>query len=102
MTIGAFATYSAKEIIDAILCNTSLTVRRSAISVSYVEREQADEATLAFYDKAEERFEMLLNIFKVFGHTAELGSVFTEKIIPSRASLNLPARAPAVVLPLGR
>ena len=28
--------------------------------------------TLAFYDKAEDRFEMLLNIFKVFGHTPEL------------------------------
>ena len=51
------------------------------MSVSYVEREQADEATLAFYDKAEERFEMLLNIFKVFGHTPELGTVFTDNIM---------------------
>ena len=51
------------------------------MSVSYVEREQANTATLAFYDKAEDRFEMLLNIFKVFGHTPELGTVFTEMIM---------------------
>ena len=51
------------------------------MAVSYVEREQADEATLAFYDKAEERFEMLLNIFKVFGHAPELGTVFTDAVM---------------------
>lgn len=51
------------------------------MSVSYVEREQADTATLTFYDKAEDRFEMLLNIFKVFGHTPELGTVFTDTIM---------------------
>ena len=43
------------------------------MTVSYVEREQADERTQKFYDDAEARFEMLLNIFKVFGHTPELG-----------------------------
>lgn len=51
------------------------------MTVSYVEREQASQETLAFYDKAEERFEMLLNIFKVFGHTPELGTVFTDMIM---------------------
>ena len=51
------------------------------MSISYVERDQADDATLAFYDKAEDRFEMLLNIFKVFGHTPELGSVFTDSVM---------------------
>ncbi len=51
------------------------------MSVSYVEREQADTATNAFYDKAEDRFEMLLNIFKVFGHTPELGAVFTDSVM---------------------
>jgi len=51
------------------------------MAVSYVERDQADSATSEFYDKAEERFEMLLNIFKVFGHTPELGSVFTDTIM---------------------
>ena len=51
------------------------------MSVSYVEREQADAATKVFYDKAEERFEMLLNIFKVFGHTPELGTVFTDSVM---------------------
>jgi uncharacterized peroxidase-related enzyme len=49
--------------------------------VSYVEREQASPETLEFYEKAEERFEMLLNIFKVFGHTPELGAVFTDMIM---------------------
>ncbi len=51
------------------------------MAVSYVEREQANAATNAFYDKAEARFEMLLNIFKVFGHTPELGTVFTDLIM---------------------
>ena len=51
------------------------------MTVSYVEREQASPETLVFYDKAEERFQMLLNIFKVFGHTPELGNVFTDMIM---------------------
>lgn len=51
------------------------------MSVSYVEREDASPETNAFYDKAEDRFEMLLNIFKVFGHTPALGTVFTEMIM---------------------
>ena len=36
------------------------------MTVSYVERDQADAPTLVFYDAAEERFQALLNIFKVF------------------------------------
>ncbi len=51
------------------------------MTVSYVEREQASPEANAFYDKAEARFEMLLNIFKVFGHTPELGTVFTDMIM---------------------
>lgn len=51
------------------------------MTVSYVEREQASPETLAFYDKAENRFEMLLNIFKVFGHTPELGALFTDIVM---------------------
>ena len=51
------------------------------MTVSYVEREQASPETLAFYDKAENRFEMLLNIFKVFGHTPELGGLFTDIVM---------------------
>ncbi len=51
------------------------------MTISYVERDQADAATTAFYDKAEGRFEMLLNIFKVFGHTPELGAVFTDLVM---------------------
>ena len=47
------------------------------MTVSYVERDQADAATLEFYDAAEERFQALLNIFKVFGRTPELGNAFT-------------------------
>jgi 4-carboxymuconolactone decarboxylase len=41
------------------------------MSVSYVERDQADAETTAFYDKAEAQFQALLNIFKVFGHQPE-------------------------------
>ncbi len=51
------------------------------MAVSNVERDQADAITIDFYDKAEGRFEMLLNIFKVFGHTPELGAVFTDLVM---------------------
>ncbi|MDZ4096117.1 MAG: carboxymuconolactone decarboxylase family protein [Paracoccaceae bacterium] len=51
------------------------------MTVSYVERDQADAETLAFYDKSEGRFQALLNIFKVFGHQPEYGTVFTEMIM---------------------
>ena len=51
------------------------------MSVSYVERDQADDVTTKFYDDAEERFELLLNIFKVFGHTPQLGRIFTESVM---------------------
>ena len=51
------------------------------MGISYVERESADAATLKFYDDAEGRFEMLLNIFKVFGHTPELGEAFTKSVM---------------------
>ena len=51
------------------------------MTVSYVERENATAETRAFYDKAEDRFQMLLNIFKVFGHTPELGAVFTDLVM---------------------
>lgn len=33
------------------------------MTVSYVERAQANEKTNVFYNRAEERFEILLNIF---------------------------------------
>jgi len=51
------------------------------MAISYVEPNQADTRTKAFYDKATERFEMLLNIFKVFGHTPELGEAFTQSVM---------------------
>jgi len=51
------------------------------MSVSYVEREGASPETLAFYDKAEDRFKALLNIFKVFGHHPEYGNAFTDLIM---------------------
>jgi alkylhydroperoxidase family enzyme len=43
--------------------------------------DDADEQTKTFYDAATDRFEMLLNIFKVFGHTPELGSCFTDSVM---------------------
>ncbi len=60
------------------------------MSVSYVEREHADELTHSFYDDAEERFEMLLNIFKVFGHTPKLGAIFTESVMEMLQDAELP------------
>jgi hypothetical protein len=49
-----------------------MTTEEDEMTVSYVERDQANPETIAFYDKAKDRFEMLLNIFKVFGHALEL------------------------------
>lgn len=51
------------------------------MTVSYVERNQANDVTTAFYDRAEDRFKALLNIFKVLGHTPELGGPFTDMIM---------------------
>ncbi|MBS9718146.1 carboxymuconolactone decarboxylase family protein [Pseudohalocynthiibacter aestuariivivens] len=51
------------------------------MTVSYVERDQANTETLAFYDRSEERFQALLNIFKVFGHQSEYGTAFTDTIM---------------------
>lgn len=51
------------------------------MTVSYVEHADADEQTKLFYDASSERFEMLLNIFKVFGHTPELGACFTDSVM---------------------
>ncbi len=51
------------------------------MGVSYVQREDANEEVRAFYDAAEERFQMLLNIFKVFGHTPEYGKAWTSVIM---------------------
>ncbi len=51
------------------------------MTVSYVEREQASPETNEFYDRAENQFELLLNIFKVFGHTPELGAIFTDSVM---------------------
>lgn len=51
------------------------------MSISYVERENADPITLAFYDRSEARFMALLNIFKVLGHQPEYGTVFTDTVM---------------------
>ncbi len=60
------------------------------MSVPYVELEQADEVTRAFYQRATERFEMLLNIFKVLGHTPELGTCFTDLVMAMLKDGELP------------
>jgi len=51
------------------------------MTVSYVEYDDADVQTKQFYDAATGRFEMLLNIFKVFGHTPVLGTCFTDSVM---------------------
>ena len=51
------------------------------MGVSYVQREDASAEVNAFYDDAEQRFEMLLNIFKVFGHVPEYGKAWTAVIM---------------------
>ncbi len=49
--------------------------------VSYLEPEQASEEAKEIYRKGEERFEMLLNIFKVMGHAPELMAPFADFIM---------------------
>lgn len=51
------------------------------MTVSHVERADANAKTLAFYDQAEDRFQALPNIFKVFGHQPEYGQAFTDMIM---------------------
>ena len=51
------------------------------MGVSYVQREDASDEAIQFYDDAEKRFEMLLNIFKVFGHVPEYGKTWTAVIM---------------------
>lgn len=51
------------------------------MTISYVERKNADPTTVSFYDRAEERFSALLNIFKVFGHQPEYGTTFTDTVL---------------------
>lgn len=46
-----------------------------------MQREDASDDVIEFYDAAEERFEMLLNIFKVFGHVPEHGKAWTAAIM---------------------
>jgi len=51
------------------------------MGVSYVQRSDASAEVNAFYDEAENRFQMLLNIFKVFGHVPDYGKVWTAVIM---------------------
>ncbi len=44
----------------------------------YVEPEQADPLTKAVYDKAQVRFQMVLNIFKITGNAPEIGAKMWE------------------------
>lgn len=44
----------------------------------YIEPDQADPVTKAVYDKAEARFQMILNIFKITGNAPEIGSKMWE------------------------
>jgi len=44
----------------------------------YIEPEEADEVTKEVYDKAEARFEMVLNIFKITGNAPEIGEKMWE------------------------
>jgi len=44
----------------------------------YIEPEAADAVTKAVYDKAQARFQMVLNIFKITGNAPEIGSKMWE------------------------
>lgn len=50
-------------------------------AIPYLEREDASPEAIEMYDKGEERFEMLLNIFKVWGHAPELMNPFMDFIM---------------------
>lgn len=46
--------------------------------LAYIEPDDADPVTKAVYDKAEARFQMVLNIFKITGNAPEIGSKMWE------------------------
>jgi hypothetical protein len=62
------------------------------MTVSCVERDQADAATLAFYDRSEERFKALPNIFEVFGHQPEYGVTFPTRRRRRKKQRSTPGR----------
>lgn len=51
------------------------------MTISYVERESATPEVNAFYDKCEERFQMLPNAFKVMAHTPDLAFPLADLIL---------------------
>lgn len=51
------------------------------MTISYVERRDASADTISFYERSQDRFYMLLNLFKVMGHTPELGKTMTDLIL---------------------
>jgi AhpD family alkylhydroperoxidase len=50
-------------------------------AIPYLERAEASPKAVEMYDKGEGRFEMLLNIFKVWGHAPELMDPFMDFIM---------------------
>ena len=50
-------------------------------AIPYLERADASPKAIEMYDKGEGRFEMLLNIFKVWGHAPELMDPFMDFIM---------------------
>lgn len=57
---------------------SDLPMRRGVLPV---ERADASPEAHAFYDRAEDRFQDLLNVFKVLGHQPEYGHAFTETVL---------------------
>ena len=51
------------------------------MGISLVERKEAYADTIAFYDRSQDKFELLLNVFKALGHLPELGSKITDLVL---------------------
>lgn len=51
------------------------------MSISYIQRDQAHPIAQAFYDKVRAKLDMEPNLFKVMGHTPEIGAAYTDVLM---------------------
>jgi len=67
-------------------------------AIACVEPADACPEAQAFFERAENRFQALLNVFKVFGHNPEFGNVFTETVMAILKDGALPWRTKELLI----
>lgn len=48
------------------------------VAIPYIEPDQAHPVARQFYERAESQFDMLPNLFKLFGHVPDIGAAYTD------------------------